>query len=429
MYHKKIVIGLLCLAILLRLAFIFGTGAVMKAETVEAGVIAQGILIGKGFSFSAPGSTEFYPSAIQAPVYPILLAGLYSVFGISPQAHLVLILIQTLLSLWLCYLIYQMGVLLFNETVGLLGMLGGVFYPIFIIYSGKTTNTMISIVAVAWFFYQLFYYFSLTRETPPDKIPKKSVVLLGLSAGMAVLSEPIMLSFLLLFSMYYLVFRNQFGPKKQPFLNLQFKGLFLAGLIALAVVLPWTIRNYMVFHQFIPVRTMYGLNLLQGNNPLATGTDVLATGKPMYDILPPIYNEIQIPEPQRDKVLLEIAKQFIRENPGTAFHLFLKKCYYFWWFPPPNIVSPSAGKFGRVMKLPFLLLIITAVIGTGMALKKKQYYPTVLFWMLFMCYMLVYGMTHSGHFRYRAPIEPYLILLAGYAVSHFVKIKPKSSVV
>jgi hypothetical protein len=43
----------------------------------------------------------------------------------------------------------------------------------------------------------------------------------------------------------------------------------IAGGIALVCCIPWTIRNYSVFHSLIPLRSVLGLQLWVGNNPAA----------------------------------------------------------------------------------------------------------------------------------------------------------------
>ena len=40
--------------------------------------------------------------------------------------------------------------------------------------------------------------------------------------------------------------------------------------IALATLVPWTVRNYRVFGEFIPFSTMGGSALLQGNNRIVS---------------------------------------------------------------------------------------------------------------------------------------------------------------
>jgi len=393
---------------LLRLGFIFGTHSYINPEVVEPGVIAHALITGKGFSFAVPGSAINLPTASQPPLFPYLLAGLYILFGENELAYLALAIIQTLLSIWLCYLVYRIGTIAFNERTGLVAMLFSAVYPIFIIYSGRTTNTMISILAVAWFLY-LFFQFT---ERPTNRF--RNIILLGISAGLAIFAESIMLSFIILGFLWYLLV--QWRTKK----SVSIRFLVVAILISAAVVLPWTIRNYLVFHKFVAVRTMFGMNLWQGNNPQATGTNTLPDGKPMFDF-PPEYYNLSLTEPDRDTILLNAAKQFIFENPGKAARLFLKKCYYFWWFPPNNIVTPAAAKYANLMWFPFLLLLIFVLIGTGYAIKNKCYFALGIFWLLFFNYMVVYGITHFGHFRYRAPIEPYLLILAAYGLTNLIR--------
>jgi hypothetical protein len=49
------------------------------------------------------------------------------------------------------------------------------------------------------------------------------------------------------------------------------RAVVLTGVVMLAVILPWTVRNYMVLHAFVPVSTNGGYTLLTGNNPSAMG--------------------------------------------------------------------------------------------------------------------------------------------------------------
>lgn len=400
---------ILSIAFLLRLGFIFGTHAFINPETVEPGVIAHAIIAGNGFSFASPGSDIYQPTAGQPPLFPFLLAGLYLLFGEGTLAYLILMLIQSILSVWLCCLVYRIGKLIFDEKVGVIAMIFTAIYPILIIYSGRTTNTMISVVAVTWFMYLFLNYVLLSTEKP--KI--SSLVLLGISGGIAMLAESIMISFILVCLIIYILFL--FRAPSVTIRNQKLKSVAIVILVAAAVILPWTIRNYRVFHRLVIVRTMFGMNLWQGNNPMATGTNTLPDGRPMFDF-PKEYYNLSITEPERDQILLNQAKQFIFENPGQAFRLFFTKCYYFWWFPPNNIVTPAAAKYAHLMRFPFAILLLFVLIGTGVAIKQKKYLVLGVFWLLFFNYMLVYGITHFGHFRYRAPIESFLLILASYGL-------------
>ena len=42
--------------------------------------------------------------------------------------------------------------------------------------------------------------------------------------------------------------------------------------IALILILPWSIRNYLVFEKVVPLTTSFGLNLFRGNNAEGIGS-------------------------------------------------------------------------------------------------------------------------------------------------------------
>lgn len=418
---KKLVFGILLCAGLLRIGFILGTQAYLNPVTVEGGIIAHGIIQGYGFSAAAPGTSIYYPSALQPPVFPYLLAGIYYFIGENIPGYLFLFILQTCLSVGISWMIYQMGKLLLNETTGIIGMLLSAIFPMFIIYSGRALNTMVSIFTVTLFTYLFFkathpsFVFKLTA----NKI--KICILLGISGGISILSEPIMLIIIPMIGIIAIlsIYRSQTLGKTERIKQIRF--ILLAGILIGFVIFPWTWRNYMVFHRFIPVRSMAGLNIWLGNNPQATGTDRLPTGKTMFDLLPSSYHDSTLPEPVRDDILFEIAKDFIRENPGTAIRLFLKKCYFFWWFPPKEIITPDAAKYAQFMSPFYLFLLATAILGSVLLLKKKNYYLLAVIGIYFLSYMGVYAISHFAHFRYRAPIEPFLFLLTGYFISLFTK--------
>ncbi|MFW6125235.1 MAG: ArnT family glycosyltransferase, partial [Pirellulales bacterium] len=54
----------------------------------------------------------------------------------------------------------------------------------------------------------------------------------------------------------------------------RFKAVGVAVAVAVLVLAPWTLRNYLVFGRFIPVSQNLGLSLWYGYNPRATGSQV-----------------------------------------------------------------------------------------------------------------------------------------------------------
>jgi hypothetical protein len=110
-----------------------------------------------------------------------------------------------------------------------------------------------------------------------------------------------------------------------PGLGRWFRTTLLAGIGMLMVVLPWTVRNYAVFHTFIPIATNGGYNLLTGNNPSARG------GYTADD--PLVTNLSRNPEDQveMDRIAERRAWQWIGRNPWGFIRLIPAKIWLLWF--------------------------------------------------------------------------------------------------
>lgn len=75
--------------------------------------------------------------------------------------------------------------------------------------------------------------------------------------------------------------------------------------VILAVLSPWTLRNYRVFGEFVLVSTNFGPNFWMGNNPDSDGG---------YMPLPERVSGLS--EIERAKMLQDEAKAYVAENPG-----------------------------------------------------------------------------------------------------------------
>ncbi len=199
-------------------------------DTIHYDTAAQHIVKGEGFG---PGLHYYniYKQYSLEPVYPLFLAGIYSVFGHSFLAVRIAQSILGLLTLLFLYLIaknlmperYARGVLLF----------GGV-YPFFIYIAGLLYATQIFtffIVLGVWIFIEYF------------KNPRMWLMLVGgIVLGFAVLSIPVYVVALPLFVLWVFLFSKQTFSKRFT------AALVLSASIVL-ILIPWTVRNYMVFHE------------------------------------------------------------------------------------------------------------------------------------------------------------------------------------
>jgi hypothetical protein len=142
------------------------------------------------------------------------------------------------------------------------------------------------------------------------------------------------------------------------------KSSAIIAVAVILVILPWTIRNYRIQGQFVPIATNGGFNFWNGNNPFTTGSghDVYTEqvdqflGRP-HDLQQPVIVQMQpyplpadiqanvatISEVALDRQLYRAGLDFIRKQPRMWIALMGQKLVSFWWFRP--ISAPP-------MKLP-----------------------------------------------------------------------------
>jgi hypothetical protein len=100
--------------------------------------------------------------------------------------------------------------------------------------------------------------------------------------------------------------------------------IILAGAGMMVVILPWTARNYAVFHVFIPVSTNGGFTLLTGNNPSARG------GYTPNDPLVKDLSTNPLEQVQADRIARERAVDWIGQNPMAFVRLIPLKVWGMW---------------------------------------------------------------------------------------------------
>ncbi len=91
--------------------------------------------------------------------------------------------------------------------------------------------------------------------------------------------------------------------------------------IAAMIVVPWTVRNYVQFHVFVPVSTNNGSNLFIGNSPITTANSGRTT-----DIVPLCKGaQVATMEYDFDSAMHACAMDWITRNPAAAAGLYVGK--------------------------------------------------------------------------------------------------------
>ncbi|MGA7962315.1 MAG: hypothetical protein WCA33_11525, partial [Candidatus Acidiferrales bacterium] len=204
-------------------------------------------------------------------------------------------------------------------------------------------------------------------------------------------------------------------------------GRRVAAVVAIVVLccVPWTIRNYRVFHHFVPLRSVLGLQLWLGNNDQ---TQDIFRGD-----LHPIYNSA---EREKYIALGEIAYmhekrqeavEYMVSHPARELHLIVNRFISIWSGGTPNPWADFAG----TPSLSFRFILACNLLGAVGALcgvvilwrnGNTFAFPVAAFPVV---YPWAYYLTLALP-RYRLPIDPVVLLLTAVALQQIFRGGAKS---
>ncbi|HLW98418.1 MAG TPA: glycosyltransferase family 39 protein [Candidatus Acidoferrales bacterium] len=398
---------IIVVAFILRMA-IFWSGQIQLRLPItampfgyETGRIAQSIALGKGFS--SPLCVDSGPTVWLTPVFPYLLAGVFKIFGVfSYSSLLVITTLNLLISALTCIPIYFIGKKLGGLAVAAVaGWIWVIFPNAIVIPIEWVWDTSLSALMAA-----LILWATLNiRESKRTR----DWVGYGLLWGVGLMVNAAIFS-LVPFVFIWLVW----DQRKQGRTWLQLPAA--AALLMAVVCIPWTVRNYVVFHRIIVFRSNFGLELWLGNNDQVPDT--------WAGFLHP--NDY---EPEREKYLSmgEIAYmdakehealQFMASHPVDEMRFFWRRFIDNWtgtWDPIQD--------FWKLMSLYFkyylvsnILVSLLGLLGILVLSREKNIltFPIAMYPMVF---PIVYYITHSS-IRYRHPIDPAMVVLTALALTY-----------
>lgn len=204
--------------------------------------------------------------------------------------------------------------------------------------------------------------------------------------------------------------------------------LLCTGAAAAAVVAPWTVRNYLVFHRFVPVSTNGDFVLYINNNDRSRGMymDVLEVPGSIFKtdrVLGPdgAYNEAVAMSRAKEE-----AVRWIREHPLQFFQLGLKRLGITFFEPGKDVemwaVSPAVLRVNPGWIEPLLLgtkAAVLVIVGTGLfyaaaaAVRWAARGRTAELHeinLLFVAFLTAVVFFSEGQPRYLFPMYPFFIL-------------------
>jgi 4-amino-4-deoxy-L-arabinose transferase-like glycosyltransferase len=377
----------------------------------ESGNVAHSIATGHGFS--SPFHVDTGPTAWMTPVYPYLLAGIFRVFGeYTFQSFAAAALVNILATAFACVPIFYAGKRVGGAGIGATAAwLWAVFPNAFQLPTESMWDASIAALLVA----------TIVRATLElaESQPPAVWIGYGLLWGLTLMTSATLASLLPLLLGWLAYRRHKLGI---PWLTMP----LLAGAVAALCCVPWTVRNYEVFHSFVPLRSILGLQLWVGNNPEAQDR-WLGTHHPIHDADERAkyvdMGEIDYMQEKKDDAI-----DYMLSHPAREAHLIGHRFLAMWSGGTPNPVRDFLR--ARSWWFRFVLLFnIFVAIGTLWGLvalirRRSEYWlPLAVFPVVF---PWAYYLTIVQP-RYRLPIDPVLMLLTAIAIGEIARIARRQS--
>jgi hypothetical protein len=190
-------------------------------------------------------------------------------------------------------------------------------------------------------------------------------------------------------------------------------GLAMALGILVLCILPFTVRNYRVYGQFLLLNSNTGYALYSAQHPMH-GTDFRE-----FDAapLPAELLPLELNEAQWDRELLRRGVGFVVAEPGRYLLLSLSRVqdYFEFWPTPDTTLLHNVGR-----SLSFGILLPFAGVGVWLALRGEKERGEVMFLLLFVGFYSVLHIMTWAFPRYRLPVDAVLCVFAGRAVGEIV---------
>jgi hypothetical protein len=175
-------------------------------------------------------------------------------------------------------------------------------------------------------------------------------------------------------------------------------------LVIAACILPWTVRNYLVYRDFLLLNSNSGFWFYSSNHP-NQGTNF----NPNY-VAPIPENLVGLPEPAIDRALLGQALNFIMQDPVRFFLLTANRTKdYFWLLPSEQ--SSLLSNFGRVFSFTLYLPLMLY----GLVLSRHRWRECLLLY-LYVAFDTALCLVSWSAPRYRLPSDAIMMVFAGLAV-------------
>lgn len=350
-------------------------------------------------------------TVIRAPFWPFIIAALSLIAG---RANIADRLFLCFVDAGTCVLIYLFARDLFNKRIGLVIGLIACVYPALYIYTGwMYTETLYT-------FLQLAICYCIYRIQRSKGTNRRLWVLCGVLLGLLSLTRPngLLAIGLVIIWAIFLIWRKRLP--KRTLINVA-----LATLIACAIIAPWTIRNYLASHSFVPVETGDGEVFMGAYNDKTVSLPRFQGNWIRPGIAYPKGTKLPAPAPCKGHAACEVATN--NNETAIAIHwvkthlndIPLLMVYHLrnFFTPYTSEVDMPLNRFqdrrssqivlamSETFPIPIFLLA-----ALGLVVTLRRYWHELCFAYLVVLGTLGEALVFYGIARFRSPIEPILLL-------------------
>lgn len=357
---------------------------------------------GWGSSIVAPGGGA---TAFRAPLYPALLGAIYRVGAIDLTLVRV---IQALIGTLTVGLVVLVAHQLFGRRVALgAGAIAALSPTLLIVDAALLTEVLslpLELGAVAAV---------LAHRNRPDG--RALPILAGVLVGLGALTRFPGVLLLLPLGIALATARSQSARRR-----LVAVGLF--GVACLAVITPWTVRNAQELDAFVPVTTQAGFGLAGTYNEVTLHDEANPGAWRVPYLDHTLLELVSVPpgdEVTSERLLRGAALDFAKAHPElvvrATFWNTMRMLHLTDGFDGPEEAAADMGigpRLARAEVVGSFGLFALAVVGATARDARRA--PRWL-WLIPLLYAAI-TVPIIGTFRYRAPIDLYLFLLAGLAI-------------
>jgi len=391
--------------------------------------IALNLAQGNGFVTSNEIwiADPYVPTSIVTPIYPLFLAMIWSIFGFSLTS---VRLIQTLLSLIIPFVTYDLARRFFSQKVGIIAGFLAAVNPVSIMYVRPIMTEGLFIPILNIVIYILYFLTSNKRHV-----------------GLYVL-------FWFLFSLLCMI-RNEcfvllvlmclylFLLKVTKNSNVEWKKLLISSFTLILVFTPYCLNNYQTQGRFSPVRNskwaMWDHTWMKEMRNHPEWKDIKL---PERILVPDWNNKTEV---ERDNFLYKISIEFIKENPRIFLIQRIKNVLCAYPIIPIELIPPPIGNHGlysrpdgadfsptslddvvhyvssaEIIRLYFFRIILILSIPAIFTILKNRNWPSTIV-IIIVLWNVLYTFLLCGKERYRIPIDSFLIILASVSIVNFMR--------